>query len=104
MGTSYRRPTARLRLAAALFAASAALLVATPAHADDDGYLADLSAHGVPFWGSRGQMTGMGYRVCGQMRNGEAPTTAATQFSWLNAFGPVIVAAAQHNLCPDTVH
>jgi hypothetical protein len=49
------------------------------------------------------QMTAMGYRVCGQIRNGEAPATAATQFNWLNVVGPTIVAAAQDNLCPDTL-
>jgi uncharacterized protein DUF732 len=104
MRTSNRRPTARLCLGAALFGTTTALLVAAPAHADNDGFIADLAAHGVPFWGSPMQMTAMGYRVCGQIRNGEAPDTAATQFNWLNAVGPAIVAAAQDNLCPDTLH
>lgn len=107
MRTSNRRPIARLCLGAALLGTTTALsplLVAAPAHADNDGFVADLAAHGVPFWGSPMQMTAMGYRVCGQIRNGEAPAAAASQFNWLNVVGPTIVAAAQDNLCPETLH
>lgn len=38
------------------------------------------------------------------MRNGMSPEVAAQQFGMLNRWGPAIVDAAQHDLCPDTLH
>jgi hypothetical protein len=40
---------------------------------------------------------------CTQPRNGLSPHKATTQFGWVDAYGPAIMAAAQHNLCPDTL-
>jgi hypothetical protein len=52
-----------------------------------------------------GQSTyvGAGFTICGHLRNEESPATAATQFTWMNTWGPAIVAAAQRDLCPDTL-
>lgn len=82
---------------------------ASPARADDNSYLADLQARGVPagLIGGLANPNGAinaGYRVCGELRNGESPAAASTEFKWMNQWGPAIVDAAQRNLCPDTLH
>lgn len=80
------------------------LMAAPPAHADEGSYLADLGAAGVPV-SDRGKAVSSGYTVCSQLRAGESPETAASQFGWFyNAWGATIVATAQRDLCPDTLH
>lgn len=88
-----------------LGAAAIAIAVATaaPARADDQSFLADLRDHGVPIITSPAQMIGGGYTVCAEMRNGMSPEIGAQQWGVLNGWGPVIVDAAQHELCPDTL-
>jgi hypothetical protein len=82
---------------------AAFLLVAPPAHADDASYLAALQAQGVPTGPGFTPMTA-GYNICMSLRAGMKPADAALNFGWMNAWGPVFVDAAQHNLCPDTLH
>lgn len=73
------------------------------ARADDASYLADLQARGVPFL-VPAQAVHDGYRVCGDIRNGEPPQIVAQSFGiYYNAVGPTIVDIAQHDLCPDTL-
>jgi hypothetical protein len=72
--------------------------------ADDDSYVAALNTAGVPLLGGPGKYVAGGYRVCDELRHGESPAGAATQFGMYNGFGPAIVSAAQHELCPDTLH
>lgn len=73
------------------------------ARADDVSYLADLQARGVPFL-VPAQAVHDGYRVCGDIRNGEPPQIVAQSFGiYYNAVGPTIVDIAQRNLCPDTL-
>ncbi len=79
-------------------------IVAAPAHADDQASIADLNARGVPQLIPPAREIGGGYQVCGMMRNGMSPEVAAQQFGMLNQWGPAIVDAAQHDLCPDTLH
>ncbi|OCB19504.1 DUF732 domain-containing protein [Mycobacterium intracellulare] len=91
-------------LVAATNITAAAVLGAPAARADDASYTAALSAAGVPMLGGPGRWVGVGYQVCGQIRNGQSPESASGQFQMLNAWGPAIVSAAQHELCPDTLH
>lgn len=92
------------RLLPVIAACTAALIAtASPARADDASYLAGLQAHGVPT-GWPFTPIPAGYTICGQLRNGMAPENATNQFGWMNGLGPEIVAAAQHNLSPDTLH
>ncbi len=74
------------------------------ARADDDSYVAALNAAGVPLLGGPGKYIAGGYHVCDELRHGETPAGAATQFGMYNGFGPAIVSAAQHELCPETLH
>jgi hypothetical protein len=75
-----------------------------PAHADESSYLADLAARGIPVL-IPSQAISDGFRVCGEIRGGESPQTAAGTFGiYYNAVGPQIVDIAQRNLCPDTLH
>jgi len=82
---------------------AAFLLVAPQAHADDQGYIAELQADGVGminqnFWIING------HRMCDMLHEGIKPETMYNQFGLQNFQGPQIVGAAQHNLCPDTLH
>lgn len=97
-----------MRWPLAAVAASAILLVGAPyAHADDNAFIADLQAHGVPMpWGPNAAIAS-GYRTCGELRNG-APvaaveTSAGPTVGGISPWGPAVVSAAQHNLCPDTL-
>jgi hypothetical protein len=63
----------------------------------------DLQAHGVPT-GPPFTPIPAGYTIGSQLRNGATPDSLTNQFGWLHSYGPVIVDAAQHNLCPDTLH
>jgi hypothetical protein len=87
-------------------AASAAALIATasPARADDSSFVADLQAGGVPMVQGPEKAVAGGYLVCSGLRQGLTPDKAAKVFGMGNSFGPAIVAAAQRDLCPDTVH
>jgi hypothetical protein len=87
-----------------LTALAITLSVAPLAYADDDSYVAALNAAGVPLLGGPGKYVAGGYRVCDELRHGETPAGAATQFGAYNGFGPAIVSAAQHELCPETLH
>jgi hypothetical protein len=91
-------------------AALAALIgTAPPAHADDASYLAELQTAGVPtamiggVWRPDAPVD-MGHHICDAIRGGESPQSATSHFGWMSQWGPAIVAAAQHNLCPDTLH
>jgi hypothetical protein len=89
----------------AMVACAAALVaMAPPAHADDGGYLAELKAENVPMVQGPDKAIAGGYMVCSGLRSGLTPDRAAKVFGMGNTFGPAIVAAAQHNLCPDTQH
>ncbi|GAA4289696.1 DUF732 domain-containing protein [Mycobacterium paraffinicum] len=83
--------------------AAAATVGIAPAYADENSYLADLQAHGVPFL-IPAKAVSDGYRVCSEIRAGESPQTAAQTFGiYYNALGPTIVDIAQHDLCRDTL-
>jgi hypothetical protein len=89
-----------------VMAACTAALVATasPAHADGNSFVADLQAQNVPMVQGPDKAIAAGYMVCSGLRSGLSPDRAAKVFGMGNAFGPAIVDAAQHELCPDTLH
>ncbi|AXN43491.1 hypothetical protein MM1218R_01543 [Mycobacterium marinum] len=90
---------------AAIAALSAAALVAAaPARGDDDAYVTDLQSRGIPMPAGPAAAVGKGYEICAQIRNGMSPEAAANQWGIWNVWGPVVVDAAQHHLCPDTPH
>jgi hypothetical protein len=76
---------------------------AAPAHADQQSYLADLSAAGAPMPQGPDRALSAGYQVCAAVRGGIPPNIAATNFGWMAAWGPAYVSAAQRDLCPDTL-
>lgn len=71
------------------------------AHADDASYLAALNTAGVPMiHGNQGAITG-GHTICDQLRsNGSVSVPFGMMSPWRNQ----IIDAAQHELCPDTLH
>jgi hypothetical protein len=83
-----------------------AVLLASPsvAHADEQGYLNNLN--GVRGVGIMNPPTvvALGHFMCDRLRDGMSPADVAQlpQPQWF-VDGPGIVAAAQHQLCPDTL-
>jgi hypothetical protein len=82
---------------------AAALALAAPAHADQQSYLADLSAQGAFMPQGPNQAIAAGYSVCMDLRNGRPPNAITAAFGWGGAWAPAYIEAAQHNLCPDTL-
>jgi hypothetical protein len=90
----------------AMAALIASVLLAPTAHADDEqGYLDELTQHGIPMGNGPGGALRAGREVCDDLHHGmSADQVANTQFGVFGAaWGPSIVAAAQHHLCPDTL-
>ncbi len=92
----------------AVLAFFAALLMSTgTAHANSDGYIAELQSSGVPILGLEGpgRYIQAGYTICTMLRAGESPAVAADSsgFGQLYMWKMQLVTAAQHNLCPDTL-
>jgi hypothetical protein len=81
----------------------AAVLVAAPVRADDQSYLTYLESHHVnTLWLSPQDKTSTGHMICSWLRGGMSPGDIAQQIKVADGAG--IVDAAQHELCPDTLH
>lgn len=89
-------------LTAALGAAF--LLVAPTAHADDQSYLNDLNAHGVLAPVGTRQEIKMGYQVCDYLHQRNSRPPAEEFLPIQRPWADPIIDAAQHQLCPDTLH
>ena len=86
-----------------LVALVAAAAFATPAHADDQAFLNDLRASGVPVM-YEPYYVGLGYKICAQIQAGMSTQDAASQLGIEGQiWGPQIVSAAQPDLCPKTL-
>jgi hypothetical protein len=90
-------------IVAPLVLLAAATAFATPAHADDQGFLNDLRASGMPVM-YEPYYVGLGYKICAQIQAGMSTQDAASQLGIEGQiWGPQIVSAAQHDLCPKTL-
>lgn len=91
----------------ALATFSMVLFGAAPAHADDASYLAALADSGVlinPF-NSQAFLLQRGDYACRLMRAGVPADQVAGQLGFNGwAWNSRIADAAQHELCPDTLH
>jgi Protein of unknown function (DUF732) len=93
----------QLWIVAPLIPFVAAAVFATPAHADDQGFLNDIRASGVPVM-YEPYYVGLGYKICAQLGAGMSTADAASQLGIEGQiWGPQIVSAAQHDLCPKTL-
>ena len=91
------------RFAITLFPLIAATVLATPAQADDQSFLNDLRSSGVPVM-YEPYYVGLGYKICAQLMAGMSTADAASQLGIEGQiWGPQIVSAAQHDLCPKTL-
>jgi hypothetical protein len=85
---------------------AALIAPASPARADDQSFLNYPQAHGqsTTAWPmSPAQFVILGHGICTNLRAGADPlagTSPIERVTW----GPVAVEAAQHELCPDTLH
>jgi hypothetical protein len=85
---------------------AASVVLAPTAHADDEqGYLDELRQAGMPVLNQAGALRA-GRMVCDDLHRGMSPEDVMHQ-----EFGPFgspwsgpMVGAAQHHLCPDTLH
>lgn len=78
--------------------AAAALVLAGSAHADDTSFL-DVVGPGP--YGAPAQL-GLGRYVCDQLHGGTPVEAVHGPTPWTPA-SPELIAAAQHELCPDTL-
>ncbi len=95
-----------VRLIAISSAAIAAALVATtPASADADGYIRYLNDHNIFVPGINDAVRiSRGSQVCTSLHNGMTPQQVidANPIVYFDLRG--VIDAAQHELCPDTLH
>ena len=85
---------------------TAAIGSASPAQADDQSYLNYLESHGqstTAFPYSPGKFIMVGHMICDNLHHGADPLAGASPIDRAT-WGPVGVEAAQHELCPDTLH
>jgi hypothetical protein len=99
--------TTLIKAAATLIAvmAGAFVLGAGAAQADDQTYLNYLSQNGIGTSIMNPPTTvALGHIVCDDIRTGMSPADAAQLPRGPLLDGAGMVAAAQHELCPDTLH
>lgn len=91
-------------LAGSVIAGNAPALIAE-ARADTNGYIARLQQDGVPMLSGTVPAVQAGLTSCEMIRDGVAPQDVSGQVAglWSGVVGPRIVAAAQSELCPDTL-
>jgi hypothetical protein len=77
---------------------------AAPAQADDQSYLNYLQAHGANMtFPGPGQYVMFGHMICTNLHNGADPLAGGSPIDRAT-WGPGAIDAAQHELCPDTLH
>jgi Protein of unknown function (DUF732) len=92
-------------MAAASAAAAAALMGAGQAHADGDSYIRYLNDHNIFVPGINDAVRiSRGSQVCTSLHNGMTPQQIidANPIVYFDPRG--VIEAAQHELCPDTLH
>jgi hypothetical protein len=91
------------RYAAPIVTLAITVVFASPAHADDQAFLNDLRSSGMPVM-YEPYYVGLGYKICAQIGAGMSTADAASQLGIEGQiWGPQIVSAAQHDLCPKTL-
>ena len=93
-----------MRLLFSTAAATVATLCGAPmAHADEAGYLDQLSQHGYLVTEPSGQyLLGSGHAMCGELQAGHSPDYVAKHWTYPNASYQNLLdmaTAAQNNLC-----
>jgi len=90
--------------AATAFACTVTLVAtASPAHCDANSYLAYLNSHGTRVMAfDDATKVSYGLHACEMLHAGMTPDQIAAGLSPSDVRG--IVDAAQHELCPDTLH
>ena len=90
-------------LGCAAAATIAALFSAALAHADEAGYLDQLSRHGYVVTDPSGEyLLGSGHAMCGQLQAGHSPEDVAKHWTYPNASYQNLLdmaRAAKDNLC-----
>lgn len=83
--------------------AATALALAAPAHADEASYIRYLNDHGTRVMAFNDDTKiAYGFQACGMLRNGMSMDAIAGASPISDGRG--IAEAAQHELCPDTLH
>lgn len=78
------------------------LPLAAPAQADDKSYLAKLRAEGVVVPLPTGALVHSGHMVCSYLHRGLRPEDETSRY-FPSVGMPQVLAAAQTELCPDTL-
>lgn len=84
---------------------AAFLLVAPTANADPDQFINDLHNQGVPTGWPTVVQPVAGINICTQLHQGLTRQNILDEFAPQQAqWAPIIVATAQRDICPDTLH
>jgi hypothetical protein len=81
--------------------AAISIVMAAPAHADDQSYLAYLQCHGTntTAFPGPGGLVMVGHVICTNIQNGADPLMGLSIIE-RNTYGPPAEDAARHELCP----
>lgn len=73
------------------------------AHADANSYMAYLADHGT-YAGGQAKALNAGFYACNALHAGQTPDQilSGVHFTMMDVRG--VIEAAQHELCPDTLH
>ena len=97
----------RIAIIPAIAGCTATLIAtASQAHADEQSFLNYLEAHGqstTAFPYSPGKFVMIGQMICTNLHSGADPLAGASPIDRAT-WGSIGVEAAQHELCPDTLH
>lgn len=94
-----------IRYTLGALACAFSLVTAPQAHADDNSFIADLQAQGVPTGWPFVVQPVLGNSLCTELHKGATPQSLIAQFVPIQAaYAPAIVATAQRDICPDTLH
>lgn len=96
-----------LKTTTVLAAVAAAIALAAPARADDQSYLANLSAHGIFTFINPDGLIAAGNAICDDLRRGVSIPDEIGKFQAMHyqakpAGAAAMVNAAHDELCPDT--
>jgi hypothetical protein len=95
----------KLRIVALVLSVGALLVMgwAPDADADANSYLAYLAAHGT-YAGGQAKALNAGFYACDALHAGQTPDQiiGGVHLTFMDVRG--VIDAAQHELCPDTLH
>jgi len=93
-----------MKLILAALAIPTAVLLAAPAHADGDSFYKYIDDHGIMRYEFPGGLLATGLQMCQMLHAGQTPEQVRGMGGLAIMDTAGVLDAAQHELCPDTLH